>query len=269
MPSSGICRHHYVVALDEVILVDTQVLKANQDIFCFFCRHLPRPLEPIFGAGTLPGHVIGVGIIVLGRLRASYMRHIYDFYQPDFKSQAVLLKLLFTGFGWVLPAVPRETGCSHDKTNGAMNGDSSSTVSAVVPLDDFDYFGFHAPNCQLVVKSYVRLLYNDHVADPENKLFRSDAVPSTIREQSYEEPRSDQRLEKLFIGLSKDRFTARVRRALKTCTRRACIPAWPSFGSDLASTLFNLRVTREVGGIAAKLDLHARLTAREPVSAEF
>jgi hydroxymethylglutaryl-CoA synthase len=42
-----------------------------------------------------------------------------------------------------------------------------------------------------------------------------------------------------------------------------------SFGSGLASTLFSLRVVGDVSDIASKIDLHARLAAREQVSPEF
>jgi hydroxymethylglutaryl-CoA synthase len=119
-------------------------------------------------------------------------------------------------------------------------------------------------------------------------------VPSLILEQSYEDSLSDKALEKLFIGLSKERFTKSVQQSLTVPTmcgnmytagvysglisllsnvqssellgRRVGVY---SFGSGLASTLFSLRVVGDVSDIVSKIDLHARLAARERVSPKF
>lgn len=258
--------------------------------------------RPTGGAGCVAMLIGPDAPIVLDPLRASYMRHTYDFYKPDFKSEYPIVDGHYSSRCY-LQALD---GCyrryrekqvarkANGMVNGVTNGHSSLTGSSTVPLDEFDYFVFHAPNCKLVSKSYARLLYNDFMANPQNELFGSDVVPASVQEQTYEESLSDKTLEKLFIGLSKERFAKRVQRSLTAPTmcgnmytagvysglvsllsnvpnaellgRRVGVY---SFGSGLASTLFRLRVVGDVSDIVSKIDLHARLAAREQVSPEF
>jgi hydroxymethylglutaryl-CoA synthase len=162
------------------------------------------------------------------------------------------------------------------------------------PLDEFDFFVFHAPNCKLVSKAYARLLWNDFVACPDNALFTPDDIPPTIRELDYEDSLQDKSLEKLFMGLSRERFSQRVQPSL-TCPTMcgnmytaslysglvSLLSNVPneellgkrigmfSFGSGMASTLFSLRVVGDVLRLAQKIDLHARLARREKMAPEF
>jgi hydroxymethylglutaryl-CoA synthase len=260
--------------------------------------------RPTGGAGCVAMLIGPDAPLVLEPLRASYMQHTYDFYKPDFKSEYPVVDGHYSSRCYLQAldgcyrryrekqAARKTKAMLHG--NGVVNGHSTPMGSSTVPLDEFDYFVFHAPNCKLVSKSYARLLYNDCIANPQHELCSSDAVPSSIHEQPYEESLGDKTLEKLFIRLSKERFVKRVQRSLTVPTlcgnmytagvysglisllsnvpgsellgRRVGVY---SFGSGLASTLFSLRVVGDVSDIASKIDLHARLAAREQVSPEF
>jgi hydroxymethylglutaryl-CoA synthase len=259
--------------------------------------------RPTGGAGCVAMLIGPDAPLAFEPLRASCMQHTYDFYKPDFKSEYPIVDGHYSSRCY-LQALDgcyrryREKQATR-RANGMMNGPVANGLfakagSSSVPLDEFDYFVFHAPNCKLVSKSYARLLYNDYIANPQNKSFNPDVVPSLILEQSYEDSLSDKALEKLFIGLSKERFTKSVQQSLTVPTmcgnmytagvysglisllsnvqssellgRRVGVY---SFGSGLASTLFSLRVVGDVSDIVSKIDLHARLAARERVSPKF
>ncbi|KAJ5088608.1 Hydroxymethylglutaryl-CoA synthase [Penicillium angulare] len=250
--------------------------------------------RPTGGAGCVAMLVGADAPLVLEPLRASYMQHTYDFYKANFKSEYPIVDGHYSSTCYIRAL----DGCykrycskkvNKEELNGASNGSTNTT-----PIDEFDYFVFHAPNCKLVVKSYGRLLYNDYVADQSNSSFESCAIPSTIREQSYEESLTDKATEKLFMSLTSEKFAQRVKPSLTAPTncgnmytagvysglisllsntkssdllnRRIGIF---SFGSGLASTLFTLRVVENTNDIVTKIDLHGRLTRREKVSPEF
>lgn len=258
--------------------------------------------RPTGGAGCVALLVGPDAPLVLEPLRASYMQHTYDFYKPDFKSEYPIVDGHFSSRCylqaldgcyrryWEKQAARNADGMLKEVANGYHTLKDEPTV----PLDEFDHFVFHVPNCKLVSKSFARLLYNDYISNPQNEMFSSDIVPPSVREQSYEESLSDKALEKLFIGLSKKRFTERIQPSLTAPTMcgnmytagvysglislLSNVPSSDllgrrvgvySFGSGLASTLFSLRVIGDVSDMASKIDLHARLAARKQVSPEF
>jgi hydroxymethylglutaryl-CoA synthase len=258
--------------------------------------------RPTGGAGCVAMLIGPDAPLVLEPLRASCMQHTYDFYKPDFKSEYPIVDGHYSSRCY-LQALD---GCyrryrekqvarkGKGMMNRVANGHSEKAGSSSVSLDEFDYFVFHAPNCKLVSKSYARLLYNDYITNPQDILFKSGLVPSFVLEQSYEESLSDKALEKLFIRLSKEKFTIKVQQSLTVPTmcgnmytagvysglvsllsnvassellgRRVGVY---SFGSGLASTMFSLRVVDDVSEIVTKIDLHARLAARQQVSPKF
>jgi hydroxymethylglutaryl-CoA synthase len=260
--------------------------------------------RPTGGAGCVAMLVGANAEIVIEPLRASYMRHEYDFYKPDFGTEYPIvdrsssmryieaLDLCYRGYqGKKKRAVEMEGESGVDLQGSGLNGHSSEDQT---PLEEFDFFVFHAPNCKLVSKAYARLLWNDFVACPDDRLFGLDDVPATIRGMDYQASLKDKSLEKLFIELSRERFAQRVQPSL-TCPTMcgnmytatlysglvSLLSNVPSeeligkrigmfgFGSGLASTLFSLRVIGDVQHIAQGIDLHARLAGREKVSPEF
>lgn len=247
--------------------------------------------RPTGGAGCVAMLIGADARIVLEPVRVSFMRHTYDFYKPDFKTEYPLVDGHYSSRCYLQAldgCYRRYWGKKGTSENGADEG------KLEMPLDGFDFFVFHAPNCKLVKKSYARLMYNDFVADSENSIFGENVIPATIREQTLEGSLDDKNLERFFIGLSRERFNQRVQPSLTASTMCgnmytasvysglvSLLSNTPSenlinrrvgvfsFGSGLASTLFSLRVVGDVSGIVANIDLHARLAKRKRASPKF
>lgn len=171
--------------------------------------------RPTGGAGCIAMLIGAEAPIVLEPVRASFMQHTYDFYKPDFKTEYPLVDGHYSSRCYLqaLDGCYRRYREKKDASENSVDGDVLD-----MPLDEFDYFVFHAPNCKLIAKSYARLMYNDFVADTENSHFGEDAVPIAIREQTYEGSLDDKRLEKFFIGLSREKFHQRVQPSLTVPT---------------------------------------------------
>ena len=261
--------------------------------------------RPTGGAGCIAMLVGADAELVIEPLRASYMRHEYDFYKPDFGSEYPLvdkfssrryieaLDMCYRGYWGKKKGMMGMEGGEGGMGLKSPGLDGRST-EVRAPLDEFDFFVFHAPNCKLVSKAYARLQWNDFVACPDKAPFGLDAAPSTTRELDYEASLQDKSLEKLFMELSRERFSQRVQPSL-TCPTMcgnmytaslysglvsllSNVPSEElfgkrigmfSFGSGLASTLFSLRVIGDVKRLVQGIDLHARLAGREKVSPGF
>ena len=228
-------------------------------------------------------------------LRGSHVRHVYDFYKPDFSveypyvdshgSMSCYTEALDACYKVYLERFKAET--SDDtvgetpQTNG-VNGER-------LPADMFDYMCFHAPTCKLVAKSYARLFYNDFLSHSDNKLF--EAVPAELGSASSASSLNDKLIEKTFMTLSQDRFKHRVESSTyipTQCGNMYCGSLYSglcsllslvqshqlqgkrigmfSYGSGLASTMFSLRVVGNTENIRAWLDLEKRLSERRVVS---
>ncbi|KAJ5491080.1 Hydroxymethylglutaryl-CoA synthase [Penicillium diatomitis] len=262
--------------------------------------------RPTGGAGCVAMLIGPDAPLLLEPLRASFMQHTYDFYKPDFKSEYPNVDGHFSSRCYLRALDgcyrryrekqagrgPRSSGSfGISSGQGAIMGSSES--QSTLPLDEFDYFLFHAPNCKLVVKAYARLLYNDYKSDPQNGLFGSKDVLPSVMDQSEEDSLNDKELERLFMRLSHSRFADRVQPSLTAPTMcgnmytagvysalislLTNVPSVElvgrriglfSFGSGLASTLLSFRVVGDVREIASMIDLHARLATRTQVSPE-
>ena len=251
--------------------------------------------RPTGGAGCVALLVGPDAPLVVEPLRASYTAHTYDFYKPDFKHEYPVLDGHYSSRCY-LQALDgcyqryQAKNCEKMVDMGQENG----SVSGSVPVDRFDFFVFHAPNCKLVSKAYGRLHYNDFLADPEHPIFRPEADFSEFRDQPCERSFDDKRLERFFMAFSRTKFTQRVQPSLTAPTMcgnmytagvySALVSLLSnvsghdligkrigafSFGSGLASTLFGLHVVSDVSGIAERLDLHSRLANRVRTSPDF
>ncbi|GAB7363060.1 hypothetical protein MBLNU230_g3353t1 [Neophaeotheca triangularis] len=227
-------------------------------------------------------------------LRGSYITHAYDFYKPDLTSEYPLVDGQFSircyteAVDACYKAYNEREKTLKSKTNGQANGTDEGKETA---LDRFDHMCFHAPTCKLVSKSYARLLYNDFLADPQNPMFSE--VSAELKDMPYEQSVTDKNVEKVFMGLAKKRFAARVQPSVEVptmCGNMYCASVYASlvslianvssddmqgkrigmfsYGSGLASSMFSLKVRGSTEEMRKKVDLHTRLDARRTVAPE-
>lgn len=244
--------------------------------------------RPTGGVGCVAMLIGPDAPLVLEPLRASYMKHVYDFYKADFKSEYPLVDGHFSNTCYIQAL----DGCyeryrskrlakTHGEANGVANKDSF--------LDTFDYMVFHAPNCKLVAKGYGRLLFNDFRLEPD----RFDDVPSEIRDVEYTASLTDKSIEKACIELIKDKFLERVQPSLTApancgnmytaslysglVSLLSNVPSEQlqdksigmfSYGGGLASSMFSFQVKGDITDIAQKIQLHNRLHERTAATPE-
>ncbi|PYI20379.1 hydroxymethylglutaryl-CoA synthase [Aspergillus violaceofuscus CBS 115571] len=250
--------------------------------------------RPTGGVGCVAMLVGADAPVVLetGVPRASYMRHAWDFFKPDFGREAAVVDGRLSERCY-LEAVD---GCYRGwvrKMSALQKGEregeevAGAGVGVGVGIDAFDYFLFHAPNCKLVAKAYARLLWND--------LLRRGEIPEELRPVSLDDESTlaDKGLEKQVMALARSRFEERVQPGLLVPTQcgnmytaslysglvglLASVPSERlqgkriglfSYGSGLASTLFTLAVRGDTSVMAQRLDLHSRLAARVSAAPE-
>ena len=227
--------------------------------------------------------------------RGTYMQHAYDFYKPDLTSEYPVVDGHYSVscYTQAVDACYKAYNEREEKlqSTGMANGIYDKASDITTPLDRFDHVLFHSPTCKLVAKSYARLLYNDYRASPENPVFES--VPKEIYNLTYDASLTDKSVEKIFMGLSKKNFQARVQPSIQVptmCGNMYCASVYGSlvallsnvsaeqmkgrrmavfsYGSGLASSFFSMKAVGDISDLAEKLDLHQRLDARRTVSPE-
>ncbi|OQD91505.1 hypothetical protein PENSOL_c052G09949 [Penicillium solitum] len=261
--------------------------------------------RPTGGAGCV-AMLVGAGApLVLEPFRGSYMKHVYDFYKGDFKSEYPLVDGHYSNTCYLesldncyeryrTKSLAKSCGLTNGAltngalTNGALTNGAAKSQGSF--LDTFEYFVFHAPTCKLVSKAYGRLLFNDLRTEPN----RFDNIPAAVRDVEYTASLTAKEVERTCIGLTKEKFAERVQPSITAPTNcgnmytaslysglvslLSNVPSEElqnkrigmfSYGSGLASTLFSLRVKGDTSGIAQQLQLHERLEARTAVSPEF
>ena len=246
--------------------------------------------RPTGGAGCVAMLIGPNAPLVLEPFRGTYMKHVYDFYKGDFKSEYPLVDGQYSNTCYLEAldnCYQKYRTKSLAKSGGLTNGAAKAQGSF---LDTFEYFVFHAPNCKLVSKAYGRLLFNDLRTEPDH----FDDVPAAVRDVEQNASLTDKEIEKTCIGLSKEKFSKRVQPSITAPTNcgnmytasvysglvslLSNVPSEQlqnkrigmfSYGSGLASTLFSFRVKGDTSRIAEQVRLNERLESRTPVSPEF
>lgn len=251
--------------------------------------------RPTGGAGCV-AMLVGpdAPLVMEPGLRGSYIKHAYDFYKADLTSEYPLVDGHYSVkcYTEAVDKCYKAYNERESKVKSLMNGHANGVhAEPETPLDRFDLMCFHAPTCKLVSKSYGRLLYNDYLADPENPIF--SGVPAEIKDISYDQSISDKNVEKVFTGLAKKRFAARVQPSIQVptqCGNMYCASVYGSlislicnissediqgkrigvfsYGSGLASSMFSFKVKGSTEEFRQKLQLHERLDARRTVAPE-
>ncbi|KAE8376922.1 hydroxymethylglutaryl-coenzyme A synthase C terminal-domain-containing protein [Aspergillus bertholletiae] len=247
--------------------------------------------RPTGGVGCVAMLIGPDAPLVLEPIRASYMKHVYDFYKADFKSEYPLVDGHFSNTCYLQAldsCYQRYRSKRLGKANGELNGVAASSKHSL--LDTFDYMVFHAPNCKLVSKGYGRMLFNDFRLEPGS----FDQVPPEVRDVEYTASLTEKSIEKLCIGLTKDKFSERVHPSLTApahCGNMYTASIYSglvsllsnvaseklqnrriglfSYGGGLASTMFSMQVKGDITEMAQNIQLHDRLDARTAVSPEI
>uniref|UniRef100_A0A182SSX9 Hydroxymethylglutaryl-CoA synthase n=1 Tax=Anopheles maculatus TaxID=74869 RepID=A0A182SSX9_9DIPT len=204
-------------------------------------------------------------------LRATYMKHAYDFYKPDLSSEYPVVdgKLSIQCYLSALDACYQ----LYRKKFAERHPD----IVTPVTLDTFDAMIFHSPYCKLVQKSLARIGLNDFMlatADQRAKLFQGLEQFEKVR---LEDTYFDRDVEKAFMTRYASSFEAKTKRSLHLASQVGNMYT-PSVYSCLVSLLIGSDVDELLGkrvgvfsygsGLASSMYSIALTTDRERL-AEF
>ncbi|XP_050074593.1 hydroxymethylglutaryl-CoA synthase 1 [Anopheles maculipalpis] len=204
-------------------------------------------------------------------LRATYMKHAYDFYKPDLSSEYPVVdgKLSIQCYLSALDTCYQ----LYRKKFAERHPD----IVTPVTLDTFDALIFHSPYCKLVQKSLARVGLNDFMlasADQRAKLFPGMEQFEKLR---LEDTYFDRDVEKAFMALYAPSFEAKTKRSLHLASQVGNMYT-PSVYSCLVSLLIGSDVDELLGkrvgvfsygsGLASSMYSIALTTDRERL-AEF
>lgn len=232
--------------------------------------------RPTGGAGAIAMLVGPNAPLVIDRgLRATYMKHAYDFYKPDLTSEYPTVdgKLSIQCY---LSALDN---CYKLYTKKAIK-----RYGKEISLKHFNAMLFHSPYCKLVQKSLARLDLNDYINTPNENRHVSfqglEAFENIKLETSY----FDRDVEKAFVNHSKSLFEEKTKPSLLLASQvgNMYTPSLYgglislliskdvselsgnkiglfSYGSGLASTMFSITVTADHSENSALRKLVAKL----------
>lgn len=250
------------------------------------------PARPSGGAGAVAMLIGPHAPLVLDRgVRATHMKHVYDFYKPDMSSEypVVDAKLSIQCY---LSAL--------DTCYALYKHKAQAKSQATISLASFDAVLFHTPYCKLVQKSLARLALNDFLATPAEERCDNHPELEKFKETKLEESYFDRDVEKAFMAASKEQFESKTKAGLKVATNVGNMytpslygglvsymisaplediagrkVALFSYGSGLASSFFSLRISNEFGPdsslarfVGLLSDVDSRLEARHKVTPE-
>ncbi|XP_046418614.1 hydroxymethylglutaryl-CoA synthase 1 [Neodiprion fabricii] len=164
--------------------------------------------RPTGGAGAVAMLIGPNAPIVFDRgIRASYMRHAYDFYKPDLNSEYPVVdgKLSIQCY---LGALDNCYQKYCQKTN-------EKNINESISLASFGAVLFHSPYCKLVQKSFARLAFNDFLnasksAIANDKYQGLEKFSALKLEDTY----FDRDVEKAFMTLSNKDFAEKTKPSL-------------------------------------------------------
>ncbi|XP_056630850.1 hydroxymethylglutaryl-CoA synthase 1 [Diorhabda sublineata] len=189
--------------------------------------------RPTGGAGSVAMLLGPNAPLVFDRgLRATYVKHAYDFYKPDLTSEYPVVdgKLSIQCY---LSALDICYGLYKKKVVEKQN--------TTVNLNEFDAVIFHTPYCKLVQKSVGRLAFNDF-------LDNSDNYPELekFKKVKLEESYFDRDVEKAFVQASKEAFTKKTQPSLLMAAQVGNMYTSSLYGG-LVSLLINKKPSELIG----------------------
>lgn len=163
--------------------------------------------RPTGGAGAI-AMVVGpdAPLVIERGLRASCMRHVYDFYKPDLTS----LYPVVDGKLSIQCYLNALDSCYLKYCEKAKAKNQSENTS----LASFDAFLFHSPYCKLVQKSFARLAFIDMLNESKENVAKKCPELVKYHGAKLEETYFDRDIEKAFMSQSNSAFTSKTQRSL-------------------------------------------------------
>ena len=157
--------------------------------------YAPGPARPTGGGGAVAMLIGPDAPLALSGARATHAVEVYDFYKPSGATEYATVdgKLSQNAY---LTAV--------DKCWALLKAKRGKAAA----LDEFGYVCMHSPYNKLVQKGFARLLLGDFLSDADAAEFGGEAVQK-YRDATAESLVSDRDAEKVFVGLSAERFKAK------------------------------------------------------------
>lgn len=228
------------------------------------------PARPTGGAGAV-AMLIGpdAPLVFDCGVRASYMRHVFDFYKPDLSSEFPYLdgKLSIECYLSALDNCYNLFCKKMQKVDTNFKG-----------LLSLDGMLFHTPYCKLVQKSLARLCFNDFLNASKEVREKNFSGLLEFSNHKREETYFDRDLEKAFMKHSQDLFNEKTKPSLHVATNIGnmytaslygglasyLISKSPdqligkkfalfSYGSGLASTMYSINICKDMS-VGSKLE---------------
>lgn len=196
--------------------------------------------RPTGGAGAIAMLVGPNAPLVLDcGLRATYMKHAYDFYKPDLTSEYPTVdgKLSIQCY---LNALDNCYQLYCKKACQRFLKDKT------VDLNSFDFLLFHTPFCKLVQKSVGRLMLNDFLNTPPEKIPHLYPGLDNFKNVKLNECYFDKNVEKAFVTSSKNIFENKTHPSLLIANQIGNMYT-PSLYGGLVSLLVNQNIEQLAG----------------------
>ncbi|XP_023027228.1 HMG Coenzyme A synthase [Leptinotarsa decemlineata] len=192
--------------------------------------------RPTGGAGAIAMLIGPNAPLVFDRgIRATYVKHAYDFYKPDLTSEYPVVdgKLSIQCY---LSAL--------DNCYQLYKKNAAKKLKTDVSLDYFDAVLFHSPYCKLVQKSLARLSLNDYIQskNKSQKFPGLEQFENVKLEDSY----FDRDVEKAFLTFTKDSFTKKTHPSLLVASQIGNMYT-PSLYGGLVSFLVSKDISQLAG----------------------
>lgn len=188
--------------------------------------------RPTGGAGAIAMLIGPNAPLVFDRgLRATYMKHAYDFYKPDLSSEYPVVdgKLSIQCY---LSALDKCYQLYRQKYL-QLNPNAEK-----VGLEKFDAVIFHTPYCKLVQKSLARIGLNDYVLLSKEKRLAKYPELTQFADTKLEDTYFDRDVEKAFLTAYKSVFTQKTEPSLLLANQVGNMYT-PSVYSGLVSLLIS------------------------------
>ncbi|KAF3430813.1 hypothetical protein E2986_10128 [Frieseomelitta varia] len=198
----------------------------------------PGSARPTGGAGAVAMLIGPDAPLIIDRgVRASCMKHVYDFYKPNLKSEYPTVDGKLSVYCY-LNALDTCYQTYRKKVKNKYN--------CGVSLNSFDAFLFHSPYCKLVQKSFARLAFIDFLNTSKKEVSEKYPELAQFHDIKVEDTYFNKDIEKVFLNLSKPEFLQKTQPSLMIANQVGNMYT-PSVYTGLASLLINKPI-KELAG---------------------